>query len=94
REIMAITDAVTVMRRGSVVATVATAGTSREHLAELMVGRKVLLRVAKTPARPGAELLAVEHLTVTDAGGRPRLRDVSFTVRAGEIVGIAGVSGN
>ena len=94
REIMAITDRVTVMRRGEVVANVATADTSREHLAELMVGRKVLLRVEKQPAQPGAALLQADHLDYTDAAGVRRVRDLSLTVRRGEIVGIAGVAGN
>ena len=61
REIMALTDNVTVMRQGAVVANVKTAETNREHLAELMVGRSVLLRVDKTPAQPGAEVLAVKE---------------------------------
>ena len=94
REIMAITDCVTVMRRGAVVANVATADTSREHLAELMVGRKVLLRVEKAPAQPGAALLRAEHLDYTDAAGVRRVRGLSLTVRRGEIVGVAGVAGN
>ena len=94
REIMAVTDRVTVMRRGVVVANVSTADTSREHLAELMVGRKVLLRVEKSPAEPGPVLLQADHLDFTDAAGVRRLRDVSLTVRRGEIVGIAGVAGN
>ena len=94
REIMAITDHVTVMRRGDVVANVSTADTSREHLAELMVGRKVLLRVEKSPAKPGAELLRAEHLDYTDGNGVRRVKDVSLGVRRGEIVGIAGVAGN
>lgn len=94
REIMAITDNVTVMRRGEVVANVKTAETDREHLAELMVGRKVLLRVDKTPAKPGAVLMSVDGLSVVDAAKVGRVKDVSFDVRAGEIVGIAGVAGN
>ena len=94
REIMAITDRVTVMRRGEVVANVATAATSREHLAELMVGRKVLLRVEKSPVEPGEVMLQAEHLNYTDAAGVRRVKDVSLTVRGGEIVGIAGVAGN
>jgi ABC-type uncharacterized transport system ATPase subunit len=94
REIMDLTDAVTVMRRGEVVANVRTAETSREQLAELMVGRKVLLRVDKTPARPGPVLLEAIGLTVVDAAGVTRVKDVSLSLRAGEIVGIAGVSGN
>ena len=59
-----------------------------------MVGRKVLLRVEKTPAKPGEPLLTVEGLTVTDERGHDRLKEVSLEVRAGEILGIAGVSGN
>ena len=94
REIMAIVDRVTVMRRGEVVANVATEATSREHLAELMVGRKVLLRVEKSPAEPGAEMLRADHLDYTDASGVRRVKDVSLSVRRGEIVGIAGVAGN
>jgi simple sugar transport system ATP-binding protein len=94
REIRELTDAVTVMRQGRVVATLPTADTTAEQLAELMVGRKVSLRVDKAPARPGEPLLAVEHVVVDDAAGVPRVKDVSFTVRRGEIVGIAGVAGN
>ncbi|MCO8145249.1 ABC transporter ATP-binding protein [Rhodovulum tesquicola] len=94
REIMAITDTVSVMRRGQMVATVATAQTSPGELAELMVGRKVLLHLDKKPAAPGRTVLAVENLRVTDIDGVERLRGVSLTVRAGEILGIAGVAGN
>lgn len=94
REIMDLTDSVTVMRRGEVVATVRTADTGKEQLAELMVGRKVLLRVDKAPARPGGVVLAVDGLTVVDGKGVRRVKEASFTVRAGEIVGVAGVSGN
>ena len=94
REIMAITDSVSVMRQGQMVATLKTAETNPEQLAELMVGRRVLLRVEKGPANPGKELLAVENLVVADDLGVERVKGVSFTVRAGEIVGIAGVSGN
>jgi simple sugar transport system ATP-binding protein len=94
REIMALTDHVTVMRQGRVVANVETAATSREELAQMMVGHAVLLRVEKQPAEPGPVLLEVEHLSVVDHSGVQRVRDVSFHVRAGEIVGIAGVAGN
>jgi simple sugar transport system ATP-binding protein len=94
REIMDATDRVTVMRRGAIVADLDTARTSKEELAELMVGRKVQLGADKTPARPGAVLLEVADLHVADDHGKPRVRGVSFSVRAGEIVGIAGVSGN
>ena len=94
REIMEITDNVSVMRRGEMVATVRTANTSPEQLAELMVGRKVLLRVDKTPARPGAPVLEISGLRMRDRHGVERLRGIDLTVRAGEILGIAGVSGN
>jgi ABC-type uncharacterized transport system ATPase subunit len=91
---MAITDRVSVMRRGEVVATKETKETSVEELAELMVGRSVLLRVKKGPAKPGDVVLDVKNLTWKDRQGTPRVDNVSFTVRSGEIVGIAGVSGN
>jgi general nucleoside transport system ATP-binding protein len=94
REIMEITEEVSVMRRGQMVATVKTAETSPPELAELMVGRKVLLEVDKTPAKPGEVLLSVRDLRVTDAKGVERLKGVSFDIRAGEILGIAGVAGN
>ena len=94
REIMDLTDTVTVMRRGEVVANVETASTSRDQLAELMVGRKVLLRVDKKPAEPGPVVLDVRALKVVDGSGVLRVKEVSLTVREGEIVGIAGVSGN
>ena len=94
QEIMAVTDNVSVMRRGEMVAHVQTCDTSREQLAELMVGRKVLLRVEKGAAQPQEVLLAAKNLTWRDSAGVLRLDDVSLTVRAGEIVGIAGVSGN
>ncbi len=94
REIMAVTGRVTVMRRGEVVANVKTAETSQERLAELMVGRKVLFRVEKNPAKPGVVVLQADRLSYTDAAGVRRVRDVSLAVRAGEIVGIAGVAGN
>ena len=94
REVMAATDNVTVMRRGAVVGTVRTADTSPEQLAEMMVGRKVLLRVERHAATPGRTVLEVDALKVTDAQGVERVKGVSFRVRAGEIVGIAGVAGN
>ena len=94
REIMAVTDRVSVMRQGRMVAHRDTAATTIAELAELMVGRRVLLQVEKGAAQPGRELLAVEHVEVRDDRGVSRVRDVSFTVRAGEIVGIAGVAGN
>jgi general nucleoside transport system ATP-binding protein len=94
REIMAITDHVSVMRRGELVATKETKNTSVEELAELMVGRRVLLHVEKGTAHPGQVVLDVKNLVWRDRKGTPRVDGVSFTVRKGEIVGIAGVSGN
>ena len=93
REVAALADNVTVMRRGRVAANLRTAETTPAGLAELMIGRPVLPRVEKAPARPGATVLAVEDLEVRGGGAR-RVRGVSFAVRAGEIVGIAGVAGN
>ena len=94
REIMAITDNVSVMRQGELVAHRRTGETTRSELAELMVGRSVLLEVDHTPAQPGAVALEVEGLGYRDEAGVPRLQDISFQLRKGEIVGIAGVSGN
>jgi len=94
REIMETTDNVSVMRRGQMVATVKTAETSPEALAELMVGRKVLLEVAKGPANPGKVVLSVTDLRVRDEHKVERLKGVTFEIRAGEILGIAGVAGN
>jgi simple sugar transport system ATP-binding protein len=94
REIMAITDNVSVMRQGEMVATRKTSETTVEELAELMVGRRVLLRVEKGDANPGDVKLAVRNLTVRDSRGVTMVDNVSFDVRAGEIVGIAGVAGN
>jgi simple sugar transport system ATP-binding protein len=82
------------MRRGEMVKTLATADTSPAELAELMVGRRVLLRVEKTPAQPGPVALEVKDLGLTDGKGVQRLKSLSFEVREGEILGIAGVAGN
>ena len=94
REIMAITDHVSVMRRGEVVANFKTKNTSVEELAEAMVGRSVLLHVEKGKASPGEVVLDVKNVTWRDRKNIARVDNVSFTVRKGEIVGIAGVSGN
>jgi len=94
REIMEITDTVSIMRHGTMVAHRTTSETSKEELAELMVGRKVLLEVDKTEATPGEPVLALDGVGFVDDTGVSRLEDISFTIRAGEILGIAGVSGN
>jgi general nucleoside transport system ATP-binding protein len=92
-EVLAISDDVTVMRDGRVVGRLKTKETSAAELARLMVGRDVLLRVEKPQARPGRVVLSVRNLSVA-AGGERGVRDISFEVRAGEIVGVAGVEGN
>ena len=96
KDVMAFTDRVTVLRAGKVTGEVETARTSPQELANLTVGRKVVLNIAVPPARPSAEP-ALEVAAVTLAGpkaSRHRLRDVTFSVRCGEIVGVAGVEGN
>jgi len=93
-EVLAISDDVTVMRDGRVVGQVKTAETNAAELARLMVGRDVLLRIEKTAASAGETVLSVRELAMTAKDGTRRLDGVSFEVRAGEIVGIAGVEGN
>ena len=94
REIMSLTDRVSVMRRGEMVATFETAETSPPELADAMVGRKVILKIDKGPAHPGKIALEARNLVVRDDRGVTRVDDVSFALREGEIVGIAGVAGN
>ncbi|MEO8687939.1 MAG: ABC transporter ATP-binding protein [Solirubrobacteraceae bacterium] len=93
-EVLEISDRVSVLRRGKKIETVPTEGATEESLARMMVGRDVLFRVAKEPTEPGAPLLEVEDLEVTDDRGLPAVRGLSLQVRAGEIVGIAGVDDN
>jgi simple sugar transport system ATP-binding protein len=95
KEIVALTDAVTVMRAGRVVLDCTTADTTTDALAQAMVGRRVQMgRVGEAVKTDGAPLLQASGLRWRDASGVTRLADVSLTLRAGEIVGIAGVSGN
>ncbi|AFC33444.1 YufO2 [Paenibacillus mucilaginosus 3016] len=98
KEIMAIADRVTVIRRGKVVGTVRTAETNPDALAALMVGREVSFRLDKPPVPAGAAskepVLRVEDVTVRGRGGTPVLNGLSFEVYGGEILGIAGVDGN
>jgi simple sugar transport system ATP-binding protein len=94
REVMAVTDRVSVMRRGELVGTVDTKSTSPRTLAELMVGRSVRLTVEKAHRPPGRTILSVREVGLRDAEGIDLLRSISFDVREGEIVGIAGVAGN
>ena len=93
-EVLAISDEVTVMRDGRVVGRVQTKETNAAELARLMVGREVLLRVEKPEAAAGETELEVKNLSVVDSAGAKRVNEVSFEVRRGEIVGIAGVEGN
>lgn len=93
-EVLAISDNVTVMRDGKVVGDVKTSETNAADLARMMVGREVLLRVEKPDAKAGEPVLGVRALTITGRGNAKKVDDVSFEVRAAEIVGIAGVEGN
>jgi general nucleoside transport system ATP-binding protein len=93
-EVLAISDDVTVMRDGKVVGNVKTAETSAKDLARMIVGRDVLLRVEKTDASPSNDVLNVQNLSVVGKHGEAALDKISFNVRAGEIVGIAGIEGN
>ena len=94
-EVASIADRITVMRRGRVTAAgVATATTTRTSLAELMVGRPVIEVLERPPFNPGAVILSVRDVEALNDRGLPALRGVSFDVRAGEILGIAGVAGN
>jgi general nucleoside transport system ATP-binding protein len=93
-EVLEVADRISVLRRGKLVDTIPREGATEAGLARSMVGREVLLRVEKKPAQPGEPLLTVEDLHVRDDRGLDAVRGVSFNVRAGEIVGIAGVDGN
>ena len=94
KEVIEIADRIAVLRRGAVVGEADPKGATENQLAELMVGRPVDLTVDKAIAQPGDPVLEVTDLTLLNANGQPVLDSVSFTVRKGEIVGIAGVQGN
>ncbi len=94
KEVLAVADRITVMRAGRVVGTVTPQEMNEAKLAAMMVGREVILKVEKGEAKPTQEVLRVENLHVLDDRGLEAVRGVSFTVRAGEVLGIAGVQGN
>ena len=94
KEVLAVADRITVMRDGKVVGTAKPKETDEAKLASMMVGREVILKVDKDPAKPGDEILKVDGLKVHDIRGLEVVRDVSFHVLAGEVLGIAGVQGN
>jgi len=93
-EVMAISDRITVLREGRVVATVDTDKASPQELARMMVGREVLFRVEKQEVEKGDVVLEVQGLSALNDKGLPALKNVSFTIRRGEILGVAGVAGN
>ncbi len=94
-EIMAVADRCTVLRKGKYVGTIETAKTNKQELSNMMVGRPVQLEVQKSPAKPGGAVLEVEHFTVpSKLHKKDAVHDVTFTVRSGEILCIAGIDGN
>jgi len=93
-EVLAVSDTVSVMRKGALTGTVPTASTTKEELARLMVGRDVLLRTDNPQQTPGKPVLSIDRLTWCSPDGITRLRELSMNVHAGEIYGLAGVEGN
>ncbi len=94
KEVFAVADRITVMRAGKVVGSVLPKDATESMLASMMVGREVILTVEKGPAKPAEPVLEVQDLHVRDDRGLPAVNGVSFTVREGEVLGIAGVQGN
>ena len=93
-EVLALSDRITVLRKGKFVATVAAAETNESDLARMMVGRELGLALRRPQQPLGAILFQIQDLAYTDKNGRHRLADINLQVRAGEIVGVAGVEGN
>jgi ABC-type uncharacterized transport system ATPase subunit len=94
KEVFAISDEITVLRMGKVVGTYNPANMNQQKLANLMVGREVILQADKQPAKLGEVVLDVKNLSVSDDAGVQRIKNVSFQIRSGEILGIAGVAGS
>ncbi|MCI8475301.1 MAG: ABC transporter ATP-binding protein [Oscillospiraceae bacterium] len=94
KEVFQVSDEISVLRRGKFVGTYQPEEMNQQKLANLMVGREVILQANKTPVEPGEEILRVENLSVLDVDGIERLKKVGLSIRAGEIVGIAGVAGS
>ena len=94
KEIKEVADVCTVLRRGKFVGTVPVADTDEEQMAEMMVGRQVSFHVEKAPAKPGEELLRIDHLNVKNAKGLLGVKDLTLSVRAGEVLGLCGIDGN
>ncbi len=94
KEIMEVSDRVTIIRKGEGIGTVITAETNPNELAELMVGRQVDFKTVKKDATPAEEILAIENLFVTDYRNIEKVKGLNLNVRRGEIVGIAGIDGN
>ena len=93
-EIRAVSDRVTVIRRGKSIETVDIAGATNQDLAEMMVGRSVSFKTEKGPSQPKEVVLSIENLVVNENRGIPAVKNLSLELRAGEIVGIAGIDGN
>jgi general nucleoside transport system ATP-binding protein len=93
-EVLALSDRITVMRKGKMIATVDAKDTNKEDLARMMVGRDVLFLSKRETKQPGQLVFSIKNLSCVDGNKRKRLDDLNLQVRAGEIVGIAGVEGN
>ena len=94
QEVLAVADAITVLKDGKVTFNTTPAETDEKELARMMVGRDVLLNAVKTERKPGETALSVENLTVLGENGEAKVKSARFSVRAGEIVGIAGIAGS